>query len=108
MTLPGLERAVLEDGERGCGTGRPGNPQLVDDFVRDREQAGRNVLRQRLGGLEVEHELELCGLNHRHITGLFTFENPSRVDAGLPISISEKDVKLRSARTRRRTVRRPK
>ena len=63
--------------------------QLFDYFVSDREQARRNIQCQRLGGRQVEYELELCGLNHRHIGRLFTFKNPSRVDAGLPISVSE-------------------
>jgi len=44
---------------------------------------------QRLRGLQVKHELELYGLDHRHIGGPFTFRNPSRVDADLPITISE-------------------
>src|SRR4030095_9345575 len=64
--------------------------QLFDHFVRDREQARRNAQRQCLRGLQVEHELELCGLNHWHIARLFTFQNPSRVDAG-PADKNQRD-----------------
>src|SRR5262249_44374775 len=44
---------------------------------------------QHLRGLEVDHELKLRGLHHRHIARFFTFEDPSRIDPGLQMAVSE-------------------
>jgi hypothetical protein len=39
--------------------------QLFDDFVRDRERPRWDCEAQRFSGLEVDHKLELCRLQHR-------------------------------------------
>ena len=40
-----------------------------------------------LGGLEVDHELKLGGLDHRQIGGLLALQNPRCVEPGLPIGV---------------------
>ena len=47
---------------------------------------GGMVEAERLGGLEVDDQLELGRLHHRQVGGLFALENPADVDAGLAIS----------------------
>ena len=49
---------------------------------------GGTVEAERLGGLEVDHELELGRLIDRQVGGLFALENPSDVEAGPAICIS--------------------
>ena len=44
---------------------------------------------QRLGGLEVDHELEFGGLHDRQVGGFLTLQNPAGVDADLTIGIGE-------------------
>src|SRR5215467_4526799 len=53
--------------------GRPlaeGGERLLDHFIRPREQRRGNRQTERLGGLEVDDELELLGPLDRHIPGL--------------------------------------
>ena len=49
---------------------------LPDDLVGPQQQRVRDCQAQRLGGLEVDDELELGGLLDRKIGGLGTFEDP--------------------------------
>ena len=57
----------------------------VDDFVGEREERGRDGEAERLGGLEVDHQLERDRLHDGKIGSLGAFENPARIDAGLLI-----------------------
>src|SRR6516165_10267426 len=56
-------------------------------LVGERKQLGRNVEAERLGGLEVDDELEFGGLNHRQVDRLLAPEYPPSIDAGLPVGI---------------------
>ena len=42
---------------------------------------------KRLGGLEVDHELELGGLQNRQVTGLLALENAPDVEPGLAVGV---------------------
>ena len=42
---------------------------------------------ERLGGLEIDHELEFGGPHDRQVARLLAPENPPRIDAGLAIGI---------------------
>src|SRR4029079_17273009 len=44
---------------------------------------------ERLGGLEVDHELDLCGLDDWQVCRLLALENPPGVDAGLAKGIGQ-------------------
>src|SRR5437762_944411 len=55
-----------------------------DELIRPDQQGLRDRQSKRLGGLEVDHELELGRLLHRKVGGLGAFKDPVRVDgAGL-------------------------
>src|SRR5262249_25683080 len=62
---------------------------LFDHLVCDGEYARRNGEAERLGGVKVDHELELGRLHDRQVGGLGTLENAARVDAGLTIGIGK-------------------
>src|SRR5437764_377704 len=51
------------------------------------EQRGRHDQPERLGGLEIDHQLELGGLQEWQVRGLGTFQNSTSVDAGLTVLI---------------------
>src|SRR5712692_4911554 len=59
--------------------------RLLDHFVGEREQRRRDFEAERFRGFEVDHELELGGLNYRQVGGLLALENPPGVNAGLAI-----------------------
>ena len=48
---------------------------------------GGNVEAERLGGLEVDDELEFGGLHDRQVGRLLALENPTDIHAGLAIGI---------------------
>src|SRR5262245_66342910 len=56
-------------------------------LVGEREQPVRNLEAERLGGLEVDHQLELGRLLDRQIARLGALENPADVNAGLAIGV---------------------
>src|SRR5215471_286195 len=58
-----------------------------DDLVGAREQRRRHVDTERLGGRDVDRQVELGGQFDRQVARLFTFENPTHIDAGAPVSI---------------------
>src|SRR6185369_13151596 len=62
---------------------------LLDHLVGEREQPVRHLEAERLGSLEVEHELELGGLHNRQVGGLLALENPRGIDAGLAVGIAD-------------------
>src|SRR5262249_9637143 len=49
--------------------------ELFDHLVGARQQHRRNFEAERLGGLEIDHQLEFRGLIDREVLGLGTFEN---------------------------------
>ena len=62
--------------------------QLFDHLVGSGQQTGHRDA-ERLGGLEVDHQLELGGLYNRQIGRLFAFQNASAVVSCLPIRIGD-------------------
>src|SRR5215471_16696367 len=79
--------------------------QLFDHLIGDLLEMQGHLEPQHLRGLEVDHELKLRGLHHRHIARFFTFEDPSRIDARLPIAVSEiRSVTHQSTRRSKRAL----
>src|ERR1035441_6349381 len=60
---------------------------LFDYVVGERQQLRWHFEAERLGGLEVDHELEFGGSHDRQVGRLFALENPPGVDAGLAVGI---------------------
>ena len=56
-------------------------------LVGDGRQSGRNFEAKRLGDLEIDDELELCGLQHRQIARLGAFQDAGDVDSILVIGV---------------------
>src|SRR5215831_475200 len=56
-----------------------------DHLVGAHQQCSRYREPERLGGLEIDDQLDLGGLLHRQITRLFAFENSPDVNANLPV-----------------------
>src|SRR5215212_8769992 len=65
----------------------PTSARLFNYLVGEREDLVRNFDAERLGGLEVKHQLEFGGLHDRQIGGLLALENPGGVNTGLAVSI---------------------
>src|SRR5215813_2278999 len=58
----------------------------LDHLVGAREQPAGNLEAERLGGLEIDDQLEFRGLLHdRQVGGLFTFENAAGVKSDLSV-----------------------
>ena len=55
---------------------------LFDQFVGAAEKRQRHGKAERLGGLEIDDQLDVGGLLHRQIRGLLALENAAGVDAG--------------------------
>src|SRR5215471_7814399 len=62
-----------------------------DDLVGEREHVLRHSKTERLGCLEIDHQLELGRLQHRQIGGFGALENPAGVGANLTIHVSKID-----------------
>jgi hypothetical protein len=60
---------------------------LFDHLVGDGEHSGRNGEAERLGGLEVDDELEFRRLQHRQLGWAGALENLAGVYAGLTIEL---------------------
>jgi hypothetical protein len=57
--------------------------------VGQREQSIWDVEAKRLGGLEINDQLDFGGLHDRKVGGLLTLENPADIDAYLAIPIGK-------------------
>src|SRR5258708_7742426 len=73
-----VQRSSQNDSERGA---RP----LFNDLVGDSKHARRNFEAERLGGLEIDHQVEFRRLDHRKVSRLFALENAAGILAGLMI-----------------------
>src|SRR5713226_87502 len=62
---------------------------LLDDLVGPQQQRWRDRQAERLGGLEVDHQLELRGLLDREVGGLGALEDFVDVGCGAPPEIRE-------------------
>src|SRR5262249_43427617 len=63
--------------------------ESFDHLVGDREHARRNVETKRLGGLEIDDELELGRLNDRKVAHLASLEDARNIGAGLSVAVRE-------------------
>ena len=64
-------------------------PTSFDDLVGNSHHARWNGEAKRLGGLEINDQLELRRLQHGQVGGLLALENPASVDADLTVRIRE-------------------
>src|SRR5215813_11480903 len=55
----------------------PSRLMSLDHLVGNGEQLVWHREAERLGGLEIDHQLEFGGLHHRQVGGLLAFENPA-------------------------------
>src|SRR5215472_11736968 len=62
---------------------------LFDHLVGAGEQRRRNLKAERLGGCQIDDELELGRLHHRQIGWLGAFQNAAGIDANLAINVRE-------------------
>ena len=60
---------------------------LFDHFVGAREQRDRHVQSERLGGLEVDEQLELVGELHREIGRRFAFQHAVDIPCRAPVEV---------------------
>ena len=67
-------RRAAEEGEEGAA--------LSFDYLVGSSSVRRDCEVERLRGLEIKHQLELCRLHHRQVGGL-PLENTASIDAGL-------------------------
>ena len=58
--------------------------QLFDDLISARKERMRHSEAQRLGGLEVDHQLEFGRILHWKVGGLFALEDSIDVASSLP------------------------
>ena len=62
---------------------------LLDHLVGGGEELRVEFQPERLGGVEVDHELELAGLDHRQMARLLALENSPGIEAGLVKSVGD-------------------
>src|SRR5262249_38721342 len=60
---------------------------LFDDFVDEGKHHRRNFDAERLGSLEIDEQVEFCGLHNRQVDGLFALEDFTNVSASLPVGL---------------------
>src|SRR5262249_5448828 len=76
---------------RRGGLGRSGGAwrRSFDHFLRKGIELQRDFEPERLGSLEIEHELEFGHLHDRKVSGLLALENAARISARLTISFTK-------------------
>jgi hypothetical protein len=75
---PDSDRTVHRDELTRCVTRRHvqcSNIMLLDDLIGAREQRRGNFEAERLGSLEIDGQVDLCGLMHRKVSRLLALEN---------------------------------
>src|SRR5215831_11055769 len=77
-------RAATRLPRRRAERGTRGAPSF-DHLVGEREQPVRNLEAERLGGLEVDAQLDFRGLYHRQVGRLFTLEKATGVKSDLSV-----------------------
>src|SRR5437764_11667310 len=65
----------------------PQRSDLLDHFVGTAEQRQREREAERLGGLEIDEQLDLRGLLHRQVRRLLALEYPASLDAALTVPV---------------------
>src|SRR5262249_19140343 len=60
---------------------------LFDHLVGERGQPGRNLVAERFGGLQIDNQLEFCGLYNWQVGRLLTLENAAGVKSGLSVCL---------------------
>jgi hypothetical protein len=60
-----------------------------NDLVSAGEYRGRDRQAERFGGLEIDHQLESCRLNHREVRGFVAIQYSANIDAGLAIDTDD-------------------
>src|SRR5947209_11206164 len=69
---------------RGSFIAHPPVPAAsLDHLIGQRKQLVRDFEAERLRGLEIDYQLELCRQHNRQITGLLAFEDASGINASL-------------------------
>ena len=63
--------------------------QLLDHLVGADEQSGRHSKAERLGGLEIDEQLNFYRLLHRQIGWVVALENPTGVDTCLTVYVGD-------------------
>src|SRR5690349_11339136 len=64
-------------------------PCLFDHLVGEREELVWNLEAERLGGLEIDHQLELGWLHDRQIGWLCSCDYPARIGADLAVCVGQ-------------------
>src|SRR5947209_3972300 len=65
------------------------NSILFDHLVGERQQLIRHIQAERLRGLKVDDQLDLCALLHWQVRGLRALEDAAGIDPGLAIGIGD-------------------
>ena len=64
-----------------------GKERLFNHLVGEREQPIRDGQSERLGGLEIEHQVVLGRLLYWQISRLFAFKNAADIDAAFAVRV---------------------
>src|SRR5262245_1243377 len=67
----------------------PQQKTLFDHLIGGDKQGGRNGEAKRLGGLEIDSQMEFGWLNNRQVAWFFALENPAGINADLAINIGD-------------------